>query len=249
MSDTASPADVIRAAATRLRQLAAAAQHEVDTNPYWTSELDPPHQHPTLYARGIDNAVGGPAGAFAAVMHPGVGHAVADWLDICADYADKWAPDLQANSPFRSGGLAVARAILGEDTGEPAAEQPAPADEPSCEHCHGTADDGCWEWCHWDTFEKRQKNPPAAWTPPPPGDTREQLPDHLLDLIRPELPFYLSTACSTGQLLAAAIPDHPGHAHELDTWLHRMHQRCRLNMKFTGQLCCCDCHDHGAEER
>lgn len=84
--------------------------------------------------------------------------------------------------------------------------------------------------------------------PNPPGSTREQLPDHLLALIRPEMPNYLSTACSAGQLLAAAIPDHPGHATELDTWLRRMHQRCRRNHKFTGQLCCCDCHTDALKE-
>lgn len=86
----------------------------------------------------------------------------------------------------------------------------------------------------------------AGWAPPPPGDTREQLPDHLLALIDP--PDYLSTACGTADCLTAAISEHPEHADELSMWLHRMHTRCRLNMKFTGQLCCCPCHTATEEE-
>jgi hypothetical protein len=87
--------------------------------------------------------------------------------------------------------------------------------------------------------------PAEAPAPPPPGSTREQLPDHLLTLIQPHLPNYLSTACSTGQLLNCDL-DQP-HASEREAWAERMHQRCRLNHKFTGQLCCCDCHQDRAE--
>lgn len=50
---------------------------------------------------------------YIATMHPGVGKALAAWLDTAAEYADKWPPDHQANSPFRQGALAVARAVLG----------------------------------------------------------------------------------------------------------------------------------------
>lgn len=81
-----------------------------------------------------------------------------------------------------------------------------------------------------------------AWTPPPPGDTREQLPDHLLDLIRGSIPDYTSTACVTAYTLAVAVHwSHPRRA-ELGQWAERMHARCRINQKFTGQLCICRCH-------
>lgn len=36
-----------------------------------------------------------------------------DWLEIAAEYAERWPPDHQTNSPFRAGALAVARAING----------------------------------------------------------------------------------------------------------------------------------------
>lgn len=91
----------------------------------------------------------------------------------------------------------------------------------------------------------------SEWTPPPPGDTREQLPDHLLDLIRNRLSDYLSTACQTADAVACSAA-YPGSGvprpryDEIRERAERLHQRCRLNNKFTGQLCVCGC--HGAEE-
>lgn len=87
----------------------------------------------------------------------------------------------------------------------------------------------------------------AAWTPPPPGDTREQLPDHILNIIRPHLPDYTSTACQTGKALAEAIADRFTASDretvtELQLWRERMRQRCRANQKFTGQLCVAEWH-------
>lgn len=76
---------------------------------------------------------------------------------------------------------------------------------------------------------------PAAWTPPPPGDRREQLPDHLLALL--DIPPYTSTACETAELLAAAITRHPARADELRQWEQRQRQRCRINNKYTGVNC------------
>lgn len=76
---------------------------------------------------------------------------------------------------------------------------------------------------------------PAAWTPPPPGDRREQLPDAILALI--DIPPYTSTACETAELLATAITRHPGHADELRQWEQRQRQRCRINNKYTGVNC------------
>ena len=78
------------------------------------------------------------------------------------------------------------------------------------------------------------------WTPPPPGDTREQLPDHILALI--DVPPYLSTACETAHQLDTAITNRPNRGAELMLWRDRMHGRCRRNQKFTGQLCACYCH-------
>lgn len=74
-----------------------------------------------------------------------------------------------------------------------------------------------------------------GWTPPPPGSTREQLPDRLLALL--DIPPYTSTACETAGLLAAAIVRHPEHADELRQWESRQRQRCRINNKYTGVHC------------
>ncbi|RSS37460.1 hypothetical protein [Streptomyces sp. WAC08241] len=37
--------------------------------------------------------------------------ALAKWLDVAAEYAERWAPTSQTNSPFREQALVVARAI------------------------------------------------------------------------------------------------------------------------------------------
>jgi hypothetical protein len=85
------------------------------------------------------------------------------------------------------------------------------------------------------------------WTPPPPGSTREQLPDHILNIVRPDLPDYLSTACQTADVVACAAcyprsgTPRPQYD-ELREHAERLHNRCRLNQKFTGQLCVCGCH-------
>lgn len=75
------------------------------------------------------------------------------------------------------------------------------------------------------------------WTPPPPGDTREQLPPHILALIRPYLRGYTSTACQTAGYLAEAAADQPDHRDELIEWRQRMDARCRTNQKYTGEIC------------
>lgn len=83
---------------------------------------------------------------------------------------------------------------------------------------------------------------PEAWIPPPPGDTREQLPDHLLAGISSVLGKYYSTACHTATACQAAAYRHGDLADELRVEAERLHSRCRLNQKFTGQLCVCGCH-------
>lgn len=78
---------------------------------------------------------------------------------------------------------------------------------------------------------------------PAPGSRKEQLPDRILALLRPVV--YLSTACETATRLFQAVAGHPDRAEELHAWEKRLHQRCRLNHKFTGVLCECDCHTEG----
>lgn len=80
-----------------------------------------------------------------------------------------------------------------------------------------------------------------AHQPPPPGDTREQLPAHLLALIG--VPPYTSTACEAAGHLTEAEPRHPEHAAELHAHAADLHQRCRRNNKFTGARCRCRCHE------
>ncbi len=75
----------------------------------------------------------------------------------------------------------------------------------------------------------------SDWTPPPPGDRREQLPDAILALL--DIPTYTSTACETAELLAAAVARHPAHTDELQYWEQRQRQRCRINNKYTGVNC------------
>lgn len=93
----------------------------------------------------------------------------------------------------------------------------------------------------------------AEWAPPPPGDRREQLPDHLHDLIRDEMPNYLSTACGTAQVLSLAAC-YPGSGiprlqyDEIRGHAEHLHERCRINHKFTGQLCVCGCHPEQHED-
>lgn len=117
------PDQEIRAAAEKLRGLIDAVDQDMVTNPYWSSDDHPPHAYPTLYARGVDGALGGPAGAFAAAMHPGVVTAIADWLEHTAELheaeTDPRTPGCQrcADEDYPCSdmrdALAVARAING----------------------------------------------------------------------------------------------------------------------------------------
>lgn len=83
------------------------------------------------------------------------------------------------------------------------------------------------------------------WTPPPPGDRREQLPAHLLAAIASVLGKYYSTACHTATACQASAYRHADLAAELRTEAQRLHSRCRLNQKYTGQMCVCSCHQEG----
>jgi hypothetical protein len=100
-------ADELRAASARLRELSAAVDTDIATNPYWASGEHPPHDYPDLYARGVDNGLGGPAGAYAAALPPDLGRDLAELLDTAAANAAvlTWPND------FIERALAVARQI------------------------------------------------------------------------------------------------------------------------------------------
>jgi hypothetical protein len=101
--------------------------------------------------------------------------------------------------------------------------------------------------CSPDGTETEPNNPrttpdnPATssdWTPPPPGDRREQLPPAILALIDP--PPYTSTACHTAGLLTwqPRARTHPDAGQHID----RLHARCQASHEFTGAACDCPCH-------
>jgi hypothetical protein len=80
------------------------------------------------------------------------------------------------------------------------------------------------------------------FTPPPPGSTAEQLPADTLALLDGYISPYRSTACDTaGACERACRQAHP-HMIGLLQRAETLHARCRLNHKFTGQLCTCGCH-------
>jgi hypothetical protein len=82
---------------------------------------------------------------------------------------------------------------------------------------------------------------PPAWVPPPPGDKRNQLPDDILAMLAPRM--YLSTACEMAKACESARLRYPDRAPDLESWALRLHTEwCRLNNKYSGALCVCDCH-------
>lgn len=110
------PATRLRQAAAKLREMAAVADHDVKTEPFWAC-YDPA----TAWRDGLVNSFGGVTGDYAALMHPGVGAALADVLEVEADVVDDMArqsPDLTGEqlTGLAHGLLALADAILGEAT-------------------------------------------------------------------------------------------------------------------------------------
>ena len=87
-------ADELRAAATALRTAADAAQAA----------------SPLPWTAGDDE---GPPIPYIALMHPGVGHALAQWLDIAAADADLWPTEHEATTIFHAQAVMVARALNG----------------------------------------------------------------------------------------------------------------------------------------
>ncbi|MFI8448214.1 hypothetical protein [Streptomyces erythrochromogenes] len=114
------PADELRAVAEKLRTLAAEAEADVNTHPYWKSRTA---ARPDWYANGLRNGFGGPAGELAAALHPGVGAALASLLEraaehdraayVCCDSGPAACTEIVAPA------LAVARALLGTTDGSP----------------------------------------------------------------------------------------------------------------------------------
>jgi hypothetical protein len=71
------PASELSAAADRLESLANLVEHDLATNGYWGTHGTPDAR----YSAGVRGGLGDPAGLFAAVMNPGVAHAIAEWLN------------------------------------------------------------------------------------------------------------------------------------------------------------------------
>lgn len=100
-----SPAGTLRAAAYRLQQEIAAVHLDLRDNPYWGGEQRPAD----AYARGVAGGLGGPAGDYAATMHPWVGLGLATAFHVAADdFETRVLPP-----PASSALLVVARAVLG----------------------------------------------------------------------------------------------------------------------------------------
>lgn len=104
-----SPAEQMRLAARLLRERTAL----IDPGP-WAVVPNPPEQFGSLeLVQGADWAVARAKvgeGAYIATMHPGVGRAVADWLEVEAAIAARHLPD---DSGAIYPALAVAREVLG----------------------------------------------------------------------------------------------------------------------------------------
>lgn len=103
MSYPESPAELLRRAEVRIRELADAVERELHTNPYWER---------LTYTEGVRNALGGPTGDMAATWHPAVVRAVADWL---AETAREWAWNgVGWQEAEDAAAITAARAVLGE---------------------------------------------------------------------------------------------------------------------------------------
>ena len=78
------PADELRAAAQRLRDLATAAQNDIDTSRFWTC-----YTPETRWRDGFVNGFGGVTAELAALFDPATATALDDWLDFEADLHDR----------------------------------------------------------------------------------------------------------------------------------------------------------------
>lgn len=120
---TDQPADLLRAAAEKIRTLAKAIEAPDLPDQTWHTEECANEERgdcPCIVAQGrypaepsgamqpvyyVADAETPEVASYLAAMHPGVGAALADWLDSAAEDAEQIGPDYRA--------LAVARHILG----------------------------------------------------------------------------------------------------------------------------------------
>lgn len=99
------PADELRTAAQTLLDAADATDDDINTNPYWHSQIA---DRPNWYAHGIDNALGGPAGQLAALFDPPTARLLAGWL---RSWASIELREDAAMSEDATAALAIARQI------------------------------------------------------------------------------------------------------------------------------------------
>lgn len=95
MSNHTTPADELRAAADTLEHLAHAAQHDLDTNTYWSG-----YNPATAWCDGFVNGMGGEPGDLAGALPPVAVLELARWLRAEA-----------RRTPADPHALAVARAL------------------------------------------------------------------------------------------------------------------------------------------
>jgi hypothetical protein len=128
---TTTPAQTLRRAAARVRQLAAAAAED-SGSPHWSASRILPDQPESRMTRVVAGSGGSlihgrgerrspffhaPVGDYIATMGPGVGAALADWLDAVADEAERHAAQHPSNyqEEITDGHpTIVALALLGE---------------------------------------------------------------------------------------------------------------------------------------
>jgi len=109
MTDSETPAETMRAAASLMIERADAMDAEFKTNAYrgWSGSKDAGD----VYRQGVVNAMGGAGGELAAPWSPEASRAVARWLHLAAaDYA-AWGKDAAGHHAYA---LDVARHYLGE---------------------------------------------------------------------------------------------------------------------------------------
>lgn len=100
-----SPALTLHEAAAVLRALAAKVRTQMVSNDYWGMG----------WARGVENAIGGPEGVLAGLFTPDLADELADHLDATATAAVRHAAEAGAQEEITGGWpIRMAKRILGE---------------------------------------------------------------------------------------------------------------------------------------
>lgn len=84
MPETETPAETLRRASARVRELLAALRDDMATADYWACD-HPEATEDEIYRSGTEDAMGGAAGEYAAAWTPAVAEAVAASLDATAE--------------------------------------------------------------------------------------------------------------------------------------------------------------------